>query len=74
MASHPYFSLAFLGTLASLSFYVANADGYHSRVTTLGSWDSPQQLIAMTCLEQGEGEGEPTFHAIHCSLSKPHNA
>lgn len=56
MASSSLFLICFFRNTSLLSFHVANADGYHSRVNTWGSWDSPQQLIAQTCWE---GATEP---------------
>lgn len=51
MASQSLFLICFFRNTSLLSFHVANADGYHSRVNTQGSWDAPQQLIAQTCRE-----------------------
>ncbi len=53
MAASSLFLICFFRNTSLLSFHVANADGYHSRVNTRGSWDSPQQLIAQTCWEGG---------------------
>lgn len=53
MASSSLFLICFFRNTSLLSFHVANADGYHSRVNTWGSWDSPQQLIAQTCWAGG---------------------
>lgn len=55
------FRICFYRNSSLLSFHVANADGYHSRVNTQGSWDAPQQLIAQTC---GEGASEPGFLSL----------
>lgn len=57
MASSSLFLICFFRNTSLLSFHVANADGYHSRVNTRGSWDSPQQLIAQTCLGGRERAG-----------------
>lgn len=46
MVSQSLFLICFFRNTSLLSFHVANADGYHSRVNTQGSWDAPQQLIA----------------------------
>lgn len=51
MVSQSLFLICFFRNTSLLSFHVANADGYHSRVNTQGSWDAPQQLIAQTCRE-----------------------
>lgn len=59
MASASLLLLCFFRNTSLLSFHVANADGYHHRVNTRGSWDSTQQLIALTCWEGGR---EPTSH------------
>lgn len=49
MASSSLFLICFFRNTTPLSFHVANADDYHCRVNTQGSWDSPQQLTAPTC-------------------------
>lgn len=59
MASASLLLICFFRNTSLLSFHVANADGYHCRVNTRGSWDSTQQLIALTCWEGGR---EPTSH------------
>lgn len=64
MASPSFFLICFFRNTSLLSFHVANADGYHSRVNTRGSWDSPQQLIAKTCLGGWVGGAELTSSAI----------
>lgn len=58
MVSQSLLLICFFRNTSLLSFHVANADGYHSRVNTQGSWDAPQQLIAQTCRE---GATEPGF-------------
>lgn len=58
VVSQSLFLICFFRNSSLLSFHVANADGYHSRVNTQGSWDAPQQLIAQTC---SEGATEPGF-------------
>lgn len=56
MVSPSLFCICFFRNTSLLSFHVANADGYHSRVNTWGSWDSPQQLMAETRRVRG-GKG-----------------